>query len=400
MEICSAEKCTGCGACAYVCPKQCISMKEDKTGVIYPVIDEELCINCKKCEKNCPAINDVKFNEPMDAYAAWNSDEEERRTSASGGIAAGLYHFAIDSDMLVVGASSNEDFSVTMELAEDKEQCKAFKNSKYVFSEPYPLYPSLEECLKTGKTVLVIGLPCQIAAIKTIFKNYDNLYLIDVVCHGTTPYSYLKQHIKALEKEYGNKADKMSFRDAERKTYTFTFTLYDESGKCFYAKRTKDGDTYQVGYHRTISYRENCYHCKYAKTQRISDLTLSDYKGLGTVARWDMDKTEVSCVLANTEKGRHLMDKLLEEKRIVAHRRPVEEPVNADPQLQHPSKKSKAREDFEKNIRRNNGDFETTMNIVIKKNRRREKGNRILFVIKKPLRFMKRVLKGVISRIW
>ena len=45
-----------------------------------------------------------------------------------------------------------------------------------------------------------------------------------------------------------------------------------------------ENDFYQEAYHDGIAYRENCYHCKFAKSKRISDITLSDYKGLGTMA--------------------------------------------------------------------------------------------------------------------
>lgn len=44
--------CTGCTACASICPKNAIEMRADGMGFKYPTIDSTLCIECKLCEKN------------------------------------------------------------------------------------------------------------------------------------------------------------------------------------------------------------------------------------------------------------------------------------------------------------------------------------------------------------
>ncbi len=138
----------------------------------------------------------------------------------------------------------------------------------------------------------------------------------------------------------------MSFRDPE--THTNTFTLYNADGQRFYAKRTKDGDTYQYGYHRSISYRENCYHCQFARRHRVADITLSDYKGLGKMASCDYTQQKVSCVLNNTTRGISFIGKFIESGRVHADLRPCKEPIAGDPRFREPSPKNKARLDFEK----------------------------------------------------
>lgn len=87
-----------------------------------------------------------------------------------------------------------------------------------------------------------------------------------------------------------------------------------------------------------ISYRENCYHCQFARQHRISDITISDYKGLGKYAPSNIiDNRQVSCILVNTDKGKNFIDNLLKKGNIVAEERPVKEPIEGDRQLQHPS---------------------------------------------------------------
>ena len=149
---------------------------------------------------------------------------------------------------------------------------------------------------------------------------------------------------------------------------------------------TKDGDTYQFGYHRTISYRENCYQCKYACEKRISDITLSDYKGLGRLAPCDFTNEKVSSILVNTSKGEAWIEELIRKNCIVAHERPVQEPVLGDTQLQHPSVKGKARYDFEKYIRRYDGDFEKSMKSVIRNERIRNLPRRLKSYVKRLIR--------------
>lgn len=364
MKLASKETCTGCSACAYICPKKCISFRTDGAyDIAYPVVDEGQCINCGKCQKVCPVLSPLEGRASLRAYAAWSSDTEERRTSASGGIAAEIYKYALECGWTIVGAAFDKDFQVCLQVSDKLDSIRRFKNSKYVFSSTNGLFQEMDMRLKSGSKMVVIALPCQIAAIKKIFHRYiDNLLLVDLVCHGVTPATYLTQHIKKIEQKIGDKAVSVYFRDPAYSTDTFTFTLYNVKGDCFYAKRTANRDSYQVGYHRMISYRENCYHCQFAKQHRISDLTISDYKGLGKYALSAIsDNRHVSCILVNTDKGGIFVDYLLENGNIVAEERPVQEPIEGDGQLRHPSPKSFARKIFEYRMSFSKGNFERVM---------------------------------------
>jgi len=50
--------CKGCGICAAFCPKEAISMKEEKA-----VADKEKCIACGMCELYCPDLA-IQVNKP------------------------------------------------------------------------------------------------------------------------------------------------------------------------------------------------------------------------------------------------------------------------------------------------------------------------------------------------
>ena len=80
--------CSGCNACAEVCPKHCIEMVPDKKGFFYPKVDAVTCIDCGACEKVCPFQDgNIKLDTPLTAYAAWNKDREQYLASSSGGAA-------------------------------------------------------------------------------------------------------------------------------------------------------------------------------------------------------------------------------------------------------------------------------------------------------------------------
>lgn len=397
IELVAKDRCTGCGACSYVCPQGCIEMKENLMHELLPIIDTDACIGCGKCQKVCPILNPVEVFAPIEAYAARSNDKDDAFNGASGGVSTTLYREGLKEGAYIAGAVQNEDFSVSLEAGNTDGYIERFRNSKYVFSSAYTLYPRLATLLQEGEKVIVGGLPCQIAAIRKIFKNHPHLFLIDIVCHGTTPTAYLRQHIRKLEQEAGQSAVKMYFRDPYTYTYTYTFTLYNARGERFYAKRTKNGDTYQYGYHRAISYRENCYQCPFACQKRTGDLTLADYPGLGCVEPFPHEREFINCVLVNTPKGKNWFKKAIDNGVITAYTRPIEESLKYNRQLRTHVEKSFNRLAFEKAMKVNGGDFEKAMIPLMRKGLCKEK---MVYLSKLPRRIagkIKRTIKSLIK---
>lgn len=358
ISLAPKDVCTGCGVCSFQCPHTCIKMESDGIGQLYPFIVSVLCTECHACEKACPVLNAPPCTYPKRAYAAWSRDEHQRRTSASGGIAYEFYHYAVNQGYKVVGASFNDDLSVTLKVASSEKEIVPFKNSKYVFSHGYDVFEQIREELRNGEKYLMAGVSCQIAAMRKLFGRYENIVFVEILCHGMTPYSYLRQHVDAIEKKEKKKAHSMTFRAPEAHTYTYTFTLYDDEGRSFYAARTKDGDSYQYAYHRSVSYRENCYHCSFAKRERVGDIVLCDFYGLGKTIPFEHDKKEVSCVLAVTAKGQAFIDNVIATDCLFVEERPLNEAVEGNPRLRQSNQKTIERRTFEERILQCGGDFE------------------------------------------
>lgn len=362
--ICQYNKCTGCAACMDVCPKQCISMQEDNLDALYPIIDESICINCGLCEKTCPNNIEITYRHPQKVWAAWSNDNEVRRTSASGGIAYELYRHWLKKGGVATGVVYDRETGCHFVLLEKESDIPATQNSKYTFSNTSGIYKKVKQKLLGGIPVLFIGVPCQVAGLYGFLKkDYKDLTTVDIICHGMPPASYLQQHIKEIEKCKKEYATDLSFRDPKYHTYTYTFTLKNNAGKEFYKKKVLSQDNYQLGYHRALIYRENCYYCNYARKERISDLTIGDFSGLGRFSPFEYERTNVSCILQNTDKGAALLSEM---STVSIYERPAQEAFDVERQLKAPSSKHYGRAIFENEYRKCKN-YELASSLALKK---------------------------------
>lgn len=64
-------------------------------------------------------------------------------------------------------------------------------------------------------------------------------------------------------------------------------------------------DRYSIAFLNALTYTENCYSCPYAKTERVSDVTLGD--SWGSELALEEQKKGVSLILGQTEKGNELL---------------------------------------------------------------------------------------------
>ena len=153
------SSCNGCGVCALVCPKKCIKMVEDGEGFLYPVIDENECINCGKCRRLCANFNDKKEADEK-AFVAINNSKEQLKQSSSGGMFYIFAEYVIKQGGVVFGVTYNDKLVVVHEYAETLEECKKFCGSKYVRSDLRDSYAKVKEFLDSNRWVLFTGTFC------------------------------------------------------------------------------------------------------------------------------------------------------------------------------------------------------------------------------------------------
>lgn len=335
-NICDDSLCTACGACENSCNFQAIIRTKRKDDSWYMQIDDTKCKNCNRCLKVCPNNHVPSLYSPQKAYAAWSTDKEIHKKSASGGIATELYNYAVDKKMYFAGVSMDKNLEAHFELVNNKNSIEKFQNSKYTFSYMDDIYLKCKELLKKGEKILFVGLPCQIAGLRNYIGENENLILIDLACHGTPSPEFLKQHVKTIEEKKNKIVDNIYFRNPQFGTQNYYFTL-SRNNKVFYKKNSLSEDNYQMGYHGAFIYRENCYQCPYAQRRRTGDLTIADYHGLGKMSVYNGNKDSVSCILINTEKGKKIVNKLIKNRQIEVVERPILEPLENEPQFNQPS---------------------------------------------------------------
>lgn len=347
--ICEKTQCTGCGLCAAKCPKHCISMVEGELGHLYPFINQNLCIDCGLCQKVCPSQHNIKCSYPLTAYAAWSKDDEDYKSSTSGGMASVLTDYFLSNGGVVYGCTVMPGIEIKhIRIDNVCDACK-LKGSKYVQSSINEVFPQLKQDVNNGTQVLFIGTPCQVAAIKQIYKEQPkNLFLVDIICHGVPSNKWLRNYITENLKINKNEVTKVSFRSPN----TFSLCIFNNK-KLIYKSGHLWAHRYEDLYYNTFidgfTYRDSCYNCHYAKPERISDICIGDFWGLGK----EIDDNYIpkhpygiSCVLAITEKGKDLISAV--NNKLNIYERPISEAINGNEQLRHPKNKNWRIEFFRK----------------------------------------------------
>ena len=311
INLIGSKYCTGCEACLSICPVHAISMVEDDEGFKQPVIDINKCIKCSKCIKTCPISNNNSSSDisEVKSYAAINRNSEVRENSSSGGLFYLFAEYIIKNKGVVFGAKINDDFSVMHSYAETLDEVKNFQGSKYVQSQIGDSFIKCKEFLDKGILVLFSGTPCQIYGLKSyLSKKYENLFTIDVICHGVPSTKILKSYIKYQEKKAKSQAQQIAFRRKNFGWKQYAIELLFNNSIAYCTPQTKD--IWMLSFNKNVMLRQSCYNCNFKSVSRISDITLADLWGIEFVAPELDDNKGTSLLMIQSEKGRLFFENL------------------------------------------------------------------------------------------
>jgi hypothetical protein len=143
--------------------------------------------------------------------------------------------------------------------------------------------------------------------------------LVDFICHGVTSPLLFKAYIRALEEKRGSPVRAFRFRDKVKVGHVWSLghsTAVFEDGSA----ESSECDLYLRAYQLGVMQRSSCEACAYANLDRTSDITLGDFWGIEEAipALRDESQRGVSLILANTERGRAVCQRLTERMQLTA----------------------------------------------------------------------------------
>ena len=326
--VCDQDQCVGCMACVDLCPRQAISIIDSRYAY-NAVIDNTKCIHCNACFKYCQNNNRQELVYPKSWYQGWINDPSLRGRSSSGGAAKALSLQFIKEGGVVVSCYF-EKGKFIFETAESAEELDKFTGSKYVKSNPTGVYIAIKNLLKQDRKVLFIGLPCQVGAIKTVFGDKENLYTVDLICHGTPSPELLRDYLASHHINLSD-LESISFRHKEVFGLEQNQKPLSQPGSC---------DDYLLAFLCSLDYTNNCYECKYAGINRGSDITIGD--SWGSELPKDEQKKGISLILCQSIKGEQLL-KRSDMKLLSVD---LDRAVSVNDQLRKPSVKSEKHDLF------------------------------------------------------
>ena len=249
----------------------------------------------------------------------------------------------------VCGCVFDENMKPTHICTNRYEEVYKMMGSKYVQSTIQPVYEIIREITDQKKPLLFTGTACQIAAVKKVVKNIECLYLVDILCHGVPSPLFFNKYIAFLEKKHKGKVQKIEFRNKKELGWGSEHRTYYEIEKKGIVKSYRPAlPAYFCSFFWGIDLRESCYNCKFAKAERITDITIGDFWGYWSYYHRRFPEG-ISVASVNTEKGKLIWSKIVSELSL-CDELSAEHAKGTNTNFYHPTIRPDTRDCFYKNI--------------------------------------------------
>ena len=246
-------------------------------------------------------------------YTASHMNNDVLKKSSSGGIFTALtdkWFSEYGEKAVVYGCILDESLKAKHVRATNLHERNKMCGSKYISSDTSGIYKNVSEDLINGYYVIFSGTPCQNAGLKSFLKavNVDGsgrLLTVELICHGVGSNSFFEEYIKKLEKKYKNKAIDCSFRAKSAPGKAENMKVLFENNKSYISPSTRY-DWFYSAYLKNYLLRPSCFACRFAKTERNSDICIGDnWKDFNG----NQSPKHLSTVIVSTELGNEWFSK-------------------------------------------------------------------------------------------
>ncbi|MHC1627323.1 MAG: Coenzyme F420 hydrogenase/dehydrogenase, beta subunit C-terminal domain [Candidatus Nezhaarchaeales archaeon] len=232
-QLLDANICSVCGACVAACYWEAVYFNPQQPSQVSR--ESKLCVDCSRCLIVCPQaflwvrkdlyLEDVKV---ADAYHAKSKDEKVLSVAQDGGTVTTLAMKALEKGLVdaVVLAGTGDKWIPRPVLAFTPEDVIKCAKSKYFY------IPSLIELgrLDGIKKIMVVGLPCQIRAIKRLAELDVGVarkvaYKVGLFCGHNLDYASV---VEKLLPKVGVSVDNLTKMNIKAKVF-----FYDKEGKSY-----------------------------------------------------------------------------------------------------------------------------------------------------------------------
>lgn len=302
-EVTKKDQCRGCGVCVVSCPIRAIHMELTSQGFFIAKVDEAKCISCGKCQTVCTTLNyhmDNEDNKESKAvFIVRLKDKERRILSSSGGAIGGLAEAAINQGYKIIGAAYNYTTNRVSHIVVDsiEEYFDKIVGSKYLPSNTIDAFEQIPSIDK----VLIIGTPCQIQAIKSLYPDKNDMICIDFRCYGVCGYTLWDKYIKDISHRFQSKISRLNMRSKKKSWLKWGVEIQFKDGQKYFKPKTRDA--FGIIFSGFENASRQCLDCELSGRPSHADIRVEDAWNLGKLLTNDDFKNGASQVTIMTEKG-------------------------------------------------------------------------------------------------